>query len=151
MQDKVSAESQYRPITGYAATPVVAAQVWGRQPQGAKAASVTEVGGRSMVILFGLLLVSDGFDGFCLVDQLSDMSDTVASVMGPHYLTMSTGLLISVAGFSLWIGHLARVSRWDRIASCRFRGSLRRWCRIAAFSVTGLACLAGHVLFRTAH
>lgn len=151
MQDKVSAGSRYHPIAGYADTTVIAAQDHARQLQDVNSVASAQMGGRSMSILFGLLLISDSFDGFCFVDQLSDMNGVIARNLGQPFLHMSVWLLMCVMGSSLWIGHMTRVSRWEKMPSCRFRGYVRRLCRITSFCVTGLACLAGHLVFRIAH
>lgn len=136
-------------MAGYTLGQTVTARVHALQGQDNSADANAKPSLRAMVVLTALLLASDGFDGFCLVDQLSDFNAPVARVMGAEILPLPTWGWICFGLLSLWIGYKTHPGQplWHK--TFWFGGRLRRLCRFGVFCLAALACVAGHVSLKT--
>ena len=135
----------YRPIVGYALRQVVTARVHVWQGRDITTIVATNPARPALVAVTSLVLASDSFDGFCLIDQLSDANAWVARVLGAEILPLPVWGWVCFGLISLWIGYKThpRQPLWPR--DFWFAGRLRRLCRFGIFFLAALACLAGHV------
>ncbi|WP_338333717.1 hypothetical protein [Acetobacter sp. LMG 32666] len=149
MEDNIPYQLTYRPMAGYALRQAVTARVHVRPRQDITADGSAKPSMRAMVVFTALLLASDGFDGFCLVDQLSDFNVTAARVMGAEILSLPAWGWVCLGLLSLWIGYKTHPGQplWHK--TFWFGGRLRRLCRFGAFGLAALACVAGHVSLKT--
>ncbi|NHO57779.1 hypothetical protein GOB86_12070 [Acetobacter lambici] len=145
VENGISPRPTYRPLTGYALRQAVSARVHVWQEQDIPTTVASRPAMPAMVALITLLLASDGFDGFCLIDQLSGLNVGTLRVMGPEILPMPVWGFFCCGLISLWIGYKTHPRRPQWRQNLWFRGRPRRLCRVGIFCFAALACVAGHV------